>query len=303
MDYEGAVEVINQLEAGSSEEEFTIDALKAINDEIKLKEFTRQQNDAEAQKLIKSLSGSFLFQQQIPKPEISMPLPQRNAQPTIQSKPQEQPQRPVEVQQKPKQPSQETPNKGLSAATEELKSTMGPASKIELPKMRFNIKPKEVKIPPAQEAKPAQNTQNKPPTPALQIQSPVQQKQQQNTGVHIQSPVPPAPLTVKKEQGAQQKQVSTNQIPQTRAKNFKSILVGLPLHDQIEELTKISAGIDRRAFDKAHMNIIINEITALYEYSMAEQKTTNVFEQRLRDMRTLRLAEVMEKLGKKGVAG
>lgn len=302
MDYEGAVEVINQLEAGSSEEEFTIDALKAINNEIKFKEFTRQQNDTEAEKLIKSLSGSFLFPQQNAKPEVNVPLPQRKVQPTIQSNPQEQPQQAVQVQQKPKPASQETPNKELSAATEELKSTMGPASKIELPKIRFNIKPKEVKIPPVQEAKPVPNMQNKPPIPTSQTQSPVQQKQQPTANVHTHAPVPPTPITVKKEQVTQQKQVPTNQVSQTRAKNFKSILVGLPLHDQIEELTKINTGIDRKAFDRAHMNIIINEITALYEYSMTEQKTTNVFEQRLRDMRALRLAEVMEKLGKKGVA-
>ncbi len=287
MDYEGAVEVINQLEAGSSEEEFTINALKAINNEIKLKEFTRQQNDAEAEKLIRSLSGSFLFQQQTSKPEINVLQHQLQVQPHTQPKQQEQPLTSAQVQQKPKPASQTISTKGLSAATDELKSAMGSASKIELPKIRFNIKPKEVKIPPVQEAKPVSDMPKQQPIPAVKTQSPVQ----------------PKPLTVKKEQPVQQKQVSPVQLSQTHAKTFKSILVGLPLHDQIDELTKISVGIDRRAFDKAHMNIIINEINALYEYSMAEQKTTNVFEQRLRDMRTQRLAEVMEKLGKKGVAG
>ena len=288
MDYEGAVEVINQLEAGSSsEEEFTIDALKAINNEIKLKEFTRQQNDEEAAKLIKSLSGPFLFQQQTAKPEISALQPQLKVQSPVQPKSQEQLQPTYSVQQKPKPAPQTTSAKGLSAATEELKSTIGPISKLELPKIKFNVKPKEVKISPAQEAKPVPTIPTQQPSPAVQVQAPVQQKQ----------PV------VKKEQNIPQKQVPANQVSHIRAKTFKSILVGLPLHDQIEELTKISAGIDKRAFDKSHMNIIINEINALYEYSMTEQKTTNVFEQRLRDMRALRLAEVMDKLGKKGVAG
>ena len=288
MDYEGAVEVINQLEAGSSsEEEFTIDALKAINNEIKLKEFTRQQNDEEAAKLIKSLSGPFLFQQQTAKPEISALQPQLKVQSPVQPKSQEQLQPTYSVQQKPKPAPQTTSAKGLSAATEELKSTIGPISKLELPKIKFNVKPKEVKISPAQEAKPVPTIPTQQPSPAVQVQAPVQQKQ----------PV------VKKEQNIPQKQVPANQVSHIRAKTFKSILVGLPLHDQIEELTKISAGIDKRAFDKSHMNIIINEINALYEYSIAEQKTTNVFEQRLRDMRALRLAEVMDKLGKKGVAG
>ena len=288
MDYEGAVEVINQLEAGSSsEEEFTIDALKAINNEIKLKEFTRQQNDAEAAKLIKSLSGPFLFQQQTARPQTSVPQPQPMVQSPVQPKSQVQPQPVFSVQQKSKPAPQTTSTKKLSAATEELKSTIGPVSKLELPKIKFNVKPKEVKIPPAQEAKSVPDMPTKQPSPAAQVQAPVQQKQ----------PV------VKKEQNVQQKQVPANQVSQMRAKTFKSILLGLPLHDQIEELTKISAGIDKRAFDKAHMNIIINEINALYEYSMAEQKTTNVFEQRLRDMRAIRLSEVMDKLGKKGVAG
>ncbi len=288
MDYEGAVEVIKQLEAGSSEEgEFTIDALKAINNEIKFKEFTRQQNDAEAEKLIRSLTSSFLSQQQTAKPEISVLQPQLKVQLPVQSKPQEQLQQADQVQQKPKPTSQTTAAKELSAATEELKSAMGYVSKLELPKINFNIKPKEVKIPPVHETKPVPNMPKQQPSPAVQVQMPAQ----------------PKPLTVKKEQkNVQQKQVSPTQVSQMRTKTFKSVLVGLPLHDQIEELTKISTGIDRRAFDKAHMNIIINEINALYEYSMAEQKTTNVFEQRLRDMRTLRLAEVMEKLGKKGVA-
>jgi hypothetical protein len=289
MDYEGAVEVINQLEAGSSsEEEFTIDALKAINNEIKLKEFTRQQNDAEAEKLIKSLSNQSAYQQQTARPETSTAQPIITSQPQIQvpaqTKPQEQP---VASQAKPKTSAQSAASKELSSATEELKSIMGAASKIELPKMKFNVKPKEVKIPPVQEVKPVPNVPIQQPSPAVHVQAPVQQK----------------PPIVKKEQNILQKPVSSSQVSQMRARTFKSILVGLPLHDQIEELTKISTGIDRRAFDKAHMNIIINEINALYEYSMAEQKTTNVFEQRLRDMRTQRLAEVMEKLGKKGVAG
>ena len=302
MDYEGAVEVINQLEAGSSEEEFTINALKAINNEIKFKEFTRQQNDAEAEKLIKSLSESYLSQQQTAKLEISIPQPQLQVQSNVQPKRQEQPPAAAQVQQKPKpKPTLQTiSTKGLSAATEELKSAMGSASKIELPKIRFNIKPKEVKIPPVQKAKPVSNMPKPQPIPVVQAQPPVQPKP---TTVKKEQIVQPKPITVKKEQTVQQKQVSQVQLSQTHAKTFKSILVGLPLHDQIDELTKISVGIDRRAFDKAHMNIIINEINALYEYSMAEQKTTNVFEQRLRDMRTQRLAEVMEKLGKKGVAG
>jgi len=287
MDYEGAVEVINQLEAGSSEEEFTINALKAINNEIKLKEFTRQQNDAEAEKLIKSLSGTLLFQQQTAKPEISVLQHQLQVQPHIQQEIPVQPQPESRVQQKPKPALQTTATKELSAATEELKRTMGTVSKIELPKIRFNIKPKEVKLPPVQEVKPIPNMPKQQPIPAVQTQVSIR----------------PKPLIVKKEQNVQQKQVSPTQVSQPRAKTFKSILVGLPIHDQIEELTKISAGIDGRAFDRAHMNIIIHEINALYEYSMAEQKTTNVFEQRLKDMRTQRLAEVMEKLGKKGVAG
>jgi hypothetical protein len=289
MDYEGAVEVINQLEAGSSEEdEFTIDALKAINNEIKLKEFTRQQNDAEAEKLIKSLSNPSAYQQQTARLETSTAQPTIRSQPQIQASVQSKPlEQPIAFQVKPKTAVQSTASKELSAATEELKNVMGAASKIELPKIKFNVKPKEVKIPPSQEVKPVPNMPKQQPSPAAQVRAPIQQK----------------PQAVKKGQNVQQKQVSATQVPQMSAKTFKSILVGLPLHDQIEELTKISAGIDKRAFDKAHMNIIINEINALYEYSMAEQKTTNVFEQRLREMRAQRLAEVMEKLGKKGVAG
>ena len=190
MDYEGAVEVINQLEAGSSsEEEFTIDALKAINNEIKFKGFTRQQNDEEAAKLIKSLSGPFLFQQQTARPQTSVPQPQLKVQSPIQPKSQAQPQPVFSVQQQPKPAPQTTSAKELSAATEELKSTIGPVSKLELPKLKFNVKPKEVKIPPVQEAKPVPNMPTQQPSPAVQAQAPVQQKQ----------PV------VKKEQNVQQK--------------------------------------------------------------------------------------------------
>jgi hypothetical protein len=291
MDYEGAVELISQLEKESPEnEEFTIDALKAINNEIKLKDFQKSENDEIAEKIIRSLEPS-LFSQAPPKTASSVYLQQQDTRQQIQPKVQpkrEAVKQPMPIEKailqeqlpdatKQNAPVQTAPSvKEVSAATDELKKKMGNASGIKLPNMRFNVKPKEVK----QELKPQPRAEQ-----AQQIRQ---------------------PATVQKQTAAPKNSVGQKATPQQisaiRAKTFKSILVGLPLHDQIDELSKIGAGIDGRAFDKAHMNIIINEISSLYVYSQTEPKTDNVFEQRLRDIRAERLNEVIAKLRRAGVA-
>ena len=297
MDYEGAVGLISQLESGSSgSEEFTINALKAINKEIKLTNFSKQQNDAVAEALVRSLSGPFSFSQPAIK---SMTTVLQKPQPALQPKAEEkqilqQPE--LQVNAKPQSNAQPPAAKELSGATSELKGVMGNVSKIKLPDIKFNV--------PFTVTKPSQ-------TKPAQQPSAVQQQEEQHAPIQKQPRAvvqqqTPAPKIIQKPQPAQQQarqQKPAAQIPPARSKTLKSILVGLPLHDQIDELSKISIGIDRKAFDKAHTRIIVSEINSLYEYSKTEPPTTNVFEQRLRDIRVQRLSEVMEKLGRKGVSG
>ena len=142
MDYEGAVGLIGQLESGSSgSEEFTINALKAINKEIKLTDFPKQQNDVVAEALVRSISGSLSS----PQPTIksaTVVLPKLQAVAHPQAQEEKQVQQPgSQSQAKPQSTVQPPAAKELSAAMSELKDIMGNASKIELPKMKFNVKP------------------------------------------------------------------------------------------------------------------------------------------------------------------
>ena len=291
MDYEGAVGLISQLESGSSgSEEFTINALKAINKEIKLTNFPKQQNDVVAEALVRSLSGPFSFSQPAIKSMTTvLQKPQTALQPKAEEKQiLQQPE--IQANAKPQSNAQPPAAKELSGATSELKGIMGNASKIKLPNMKFNV--------PFTVTKPVQQ-----PSAAQQQEEQHAPVQKQPRAIVQQQT--PAPKITQKQQPARQQvnqQKPATQISPSYLKTFKSILVGLPLHDQIDELSKISIGIDRKAFDKAHTRIIISEINSLYEYSKTEPPTTNVFEQRLRDIRAQRLSEITEKFERKGVA-
>ena len=72
------------------------------------------------------------------------------------------------------------------------------------------------------------------------------------------------------------------------------VLPGLPIRDQINELEKISLGIDRKAFDSEQMDIIRDEVSGLARRRKAPADDA---QKKLAQIRDDRLKEVAAKLG------
>ncbi len=72
------------------------------------------------------------------------------------------------------------------------------------------------------------------------------------------------------------------------------VLPGLPIRDQINELEKISLGIDRKAFDSEQMDIIREEVSGLVRRKKAPADDA---QKKLAQIRDDRLKEVASKLG------
>jgi hypothetical protein len=74
------------------------------------------------------------------------------------------------------------------------------------------------------------------------------------------------------------------------------ILPELSIQDQINELEKLSIGVDANIFDRSQLAIISTEINGLKDSITGEKKPVEEFQKNLIDLRDKRLSEVISKL-------